>query len=124
MSPPQVPAAHEKQDGVLLLAPRGPEPPEQRWVSRGREGLALSSLGPRGRRMSCLSIGYGTESVLAFLEVRSFSLLLSGWSWNPRLSAARTLGWVGTVGTRAGPPQPCLTLAQPCELLGFYSHRV
>lgn len=45
MSPPQVPAAHEKQDGVLLLAPRGPEPPEQRWVSRGREGLALSSLG-------------------------------------------------------------------------------
>ncbi|XP_047612869.1 nuclear receptor corepressor 1 isoform X9 [Phacochoerus africanus] len=34
VSPPQVPAAHEKQDGVLLLAPRGPEPPEQRSDSR------------------------------------------------------------------------------------------
>uniref|UniRef100_A0A8C3WYR3 Nuclear receptor corepressor 1 n=1 Tax=Catagonus wagneri TaxID=51154 RepID=A0A8C3WYR3_9CETA len=34
VSPPQVPAVHEKQDGVLLLAPRGPEPPEQRSDSR------------------------------------------------------------------------------------------
>ncbi|XP_012506869.1 PREDICTED: nuclear receptor corepressor 1 isoform X6 [Propithecus coquereli] len=34
ISPPQVPAVHEKQDGVLLLAQRGAEPAEQRNDSR------------------------------------------------------------------------------------------
>ncbi|XP_074198178.1 nuclear receptor corepressor 1 isoform X4 [Camelus bactrianus] len=34
ISPPQGPAVHEKQEGVLLLAPRGPEPAEQRNDSR------------------------------------------------------------------------------------------
>ncbi|KAM9045742.1 nuclear receptor corepressor 1 isoform 12-T15 [Megaptera novaeangliae] len=34
ISPPQVPVVHEKQDRVLLLAPRGAEPAEQRNDSR------------------------------------------------------------------------------------------
>ncbi|XP_072794561.1 nuclear receptor corepressor 1 isoform X4 [Vicugna pacos] len=34
VSPPQGPVVHEKQEGVLLLAPRGPEPAEPRNDSR------------------------------------------------------------------------------------------
>lgn len=41
ISPPQVPAVHEKQDSMLLLSQRGVEPAEQRWV-RGRLRLRLS----------------------------------------------------------------------------------
>ena len=58
ISPPQVPVVHEKQDSVLLLAQRGAEPAEQRYVGAGPRGCACVCAHVRACvRMCMLALG-------------------------------------------------------------------